>query len=54
MLESQSAYIAAAIGYADAHGLGAVQPIQSAQDAYTAEVDRMSEGTVWTAGGCQS
>jgi hypothetical protein len=46
--------IAAVIGYADAHGLGAVQPTQTAQDAYTAEVERMSEGTVWTAGGCQS
>jgi cation diffusion facilitator CzcD-associated flavoprotein CzcO len=54
MLESQANYVAAAIGYCEAHGLAAVQPTEAAQDAYTAEVERMSEGTVWTAGGCQS
>jgi cation diffusion facilitator CzcD-associated flavoprotein CzcO len=54
MLESEAAYIASAIGYAEEQGLGAVQPTEAAQEAYAAEIDRMSEGTVWTAGGCRS
>ena len=31
-----------------------MQPTRAAEDAYTAEVERMGEGTVWTAGGCRS
>jgi cation diffusion facilitator CzcD-associated flavoprotein CzcO len=54
MLESQARYIAAAVDHTAAHGLASVQPTRAAEDAYTAEVERMSEGTVWTAGGCRS
>jgi cation diffusion facilitator CzcD-associated flavoprotein CzcO len=54
MFESQANYVTAAVSYTSAHGLVSVEPTQAAQAAYTAEVDRMSEGTVWTAGGCQS
>ena len=54
MFESQAGYITAAVGYADKHGLASVEPSPTAHAAYAAEVDRMSEGTVWTAGGCQS
>jgi cation diffusion facilitator CzcD-associated flavoprotein CzcO len=54
MFESQANYITAAVGYTSAHGLAGVQPTEAAQSAYTAEVQRMSEGSVWTAGGCQS
>jgi cation diffusion facilitator CzcD-associated flavoprotein CzcO len=54
MFESQANYITAAVSYAAVHGLASVQPSHAAQAAYAAEVDRMSEGTVWTAGGCQS
>jgi cation diffusion facilitator CzcD-associated flavoprotein CzcO len=54
MFESQANYITAAVSYTAAHGLASVEPSQSAQAAYVAEVDRMSEGTVWTAGGCKS
>jgi hypothetical protein len=37
------------IGYARAHT--AVEPTSAAQDAFTAEVDRLSAGTVWITGG---
>jgi hypothetical protein len=52
MIESQVNYITAAIGYARAHQLGAVEPTLSAQRAFVAEVDELSAGSVWTAGGC--
>lgn len=54
MYESQANYIAAAISYVRAHAVAAVEPTPAAQKAFTAEVDRLSTGTVWTAGGCQS
>jgi cation diffusion facilitator CzcD-associated flavoprotein CzcO len=54
MFESQANYIAAAVGYVRDHGLASIEPTQAAQAAYAAEVDRMSAGTVWTAGGCES
>ncbi|WP_236595455.1 flavin-containing monooxygenase [Mycobacterium paraintracellulare] len=54
MYESQANYIAAAISYARAHRVAALEPSASAQKAFTAEVDRLSTGTVWTTGGCKS
>ncbi|MGH3610389.1 MAG: flavin-containing monooxygenase, partial [Pseudonocardiaceae bacterium] len=54
MFESQANYITCAVSYAHTHGLASVEPTHATQAAYTSEVDRMSEGTVWTAGGCQS
>ncbi|MDT5346928.1 MAG: hypothetical protein QOH91_215 [Mycobacterium sp.] len=54
MFESQANYIAAAIGYARAHDVASVEPTPAAQEAFTAEVDRLSAGSVWTAGGCKS
>jgi cation diffusion facilitator CzcD-associated flavoprotein CzcO len=54
MFESQANYIAAAVSYTTGNGLASVEPTQAAQSAYTIEVDRMSENTVWTAGGCES
>jgi cation diffusion facilitator CzcD-associated flavoprotein CzcO len=54
MFESQANYIAAAIGYAHAHNVAAVEPTSAAQEAFTAQVDQLSEGSVWTAGGCKS
>ena len=54
VFESQANYIAAAVGYARAHDLTALEPTSAAQDAFTAEVDRLSAGTVWTTGGCDS
>jgi cation diffusion facilitator CzcD-associated flavoprotein CzcO len=54
MFESQANYIAAAIGYARANGLTAVEPTPAAQKTFTDEVDHLSTGSVWTAGGCRS
>jgi cation diffusion facilitator CzcD-associated flavoprotein CzcO len=54
MFESQANYIAAAVSYTRDHELASVEPTPAAQATYTADIDRISEGTVWTAGGCQS
>jgi cation diffusion facilitator CzcD-associated flavoprotein CzcO len=54
MFESQANYIAAAVGYVRDHDLAAVEPTAAAQQAFTDEVDRLGEGTVWTSGGCKS
>jgi cation diffusion facilitator CzcD-associated flavoprotein CzcO len=54
MYESQVRYLTSAITYASRHGLASVQPTPAAQADYAKEMQRMSDGTVWTAGGCQS
>ena len=54
MIESQANYIAGAVGYARGHRIAAVEPTTAAQQAFTDEVDRLGEGTVWTSGGCKS
>ncbi|OBK39173.1 4-hydroxyacetophenone monooxygenase [Mycobacterium sp. 1245111.1] len=54
MYESQANYIASALSYARAHSVTALEPTAEAQDAFTAKVDRLSIGTVWTSGGCRS
>ncbi|AHH19813.1 putative monooxygenase [Nocardia nova SH22a] len=54
MFESQANYIAGAIGYARDHDLAAVEPTAAAQRAFARDVERLGEGTVWTAGGCTS
>jgi hypothetical protein len=54
MFQSQANYIAAAVSYAQADGLAGIEPTPAAQAAFTADVDQQSEGTVWTAGGCDS
>jgi hypothetical protein len=54
MIESQVNYIVAAVEYAHAHQLAAIEPSPGAQQAFTADVDALSAGSVWTAGGCKS
>lgn len=54
MIESQTNYITAAIRYARTHGIAAIEPTVAAQDAFTAEVDKLSAASVWTEGGCNS
>ena len=54
MFESQANYIAGALGYARDHDLAAVEPTPAAQQAFTDDVERLGEGTVWTTGGCTS
>ncbi|WP_063012453.1 flavin-containing monooxygenase [Nocardia kruczakiae] len=54
MFESQANYIAGALGYARDHDLDAIEPTAAAQQAFTEDVERLGEGSVWTAGGCTS
>ena len=54
MLESQAAYVADAVRWADEHGVTALEPTRRAQDAFVEDVERLGRGTVWTAGGCTS
>jgi cation diffusion facilitator CzcD-associated flavoprotein CzcO len=54
MIEAQIAHLVGAMRYMGRHGLAAIEPRATAQDAFVAGVDRRMEGTVWTAGGCRS
>jgi cation diffusion facilitator CzcD-associated flavoprotein CzcO len=54
MLEAQIAYVAGALRHMRANGLAALEVEPSVQAAFNAQVDRWSQGTVWTAGGCKS
>jgi cation diffusion facilitator CzcD-associated flavoprotein CzcO len=54
MIEAQIAYLRRALRYRREHGLATLEPTAEAQAAYVAEVDRGTEGSVWTAGGCDS
>jgi cation diffusion facilitator CzcD-associated flavoprotein CzcO len=54
MIEAQIAYLRRALRYRRQHGLGTLEPTERAQAAYIAAVDRGTEGSVWTAGGCLS
>ena len=54
MAEAQIEHAVAALRTMDESGLAAVEPKAEAQAAWTAEVDALAEGTVWTSGGCAS
>jgi cation diffusion facilitator CzcD-associated flavoprotein CzcO len=54
MIEAQIAYLGGALRYAREHGLATLEPTPAAQAAYIAELDRDTQGSVWTAGGCLS
>jgi cation diffusion facilitator CzcD-associated flavoprotein CzcO len=54
MIESQLEYVAGALRHLERTGAAAIEPTPEAQDAFVEEVGRMGEGTVWTAGGCES
>ncbi|MGZ4192303.1 MAG: flavin-containing monooxygenase [Solirubrobacteraceae bacterium] len=54
MIEAQIAYLRRALRYRREHGLATLEPTAEAQEAYAAELDRDTEGSVWTAGGCLS
>lgn len=54
MFESQINYITAAVGYSARNRVGALEPTEQAQDAFNELVDKQTQGTVWTAGGCTS
>lgn len=54
MIEAQIAYLRRALRYRREHGLATLEPTARAQAAYVEAVDRGTEGSVWTAGGCAS
>lgn len=54
MIESQINYVLDALHTMRRHAASTVEVRAEAQAAYNAELDRMTEGTVWVSGGCQS
>ena len=54
MIESQIAYVLDALRTMRRSGARTVEVREDAQAAYNAELDRMTEGTVWVSGGCTS
>jgi cation diffusion facilitator CzcD-associated flavoprotein CzcO len=54
MIESQIDYVLDALRAMRRHGARTVEVLPSAQRAYNAEIQRMTRGTVWVAGGCSS
>jgi cation diffusion facilitator CzcD-associated flavoprotein CzcO len=54
MAEAQAGYIRQALEHMERAGVGAIEPRQEAQDAWNAQIQRKSEGTVWLNGGCRS
>ena len=54
MIESQVEYVLDALRTMRARGAGTLEVREEAQRAYNAELDRMTEGTVWVTGGCSS
>src|SRR5579875_301693 len=54
MIEAQIDYLQRLLGHRARVGAAAVEPTPEAQAASVADVDRGTEGSVWTAGGCTS
>jgi hypothetical protein len=54
MIEAQIEHILGALRYMNATETAAVEPRAAAQARFVRQVDRWSEGTVWTDGGCRS
>ena len=54
MIESQINYVAGALKAMRRRGARVVDVRPEAQAAYNAEIDAMTEGTVWVSGGCSS
>jgi cation diffusion facilitator CzcD-associated flavoprotein CzcO len=54
MIESQISYVAGALKAMRRRGAGLVDVRPEAQAAYNAQIDKLTEGTVWVSGGCAS
>jgi len=54
MIEAQVSYLMKALAYRDAHGYATLEASPQAQSNFLAEVERATNGSVWTAGGCVS
>ena len=53
-LESQIAYVMGALKTMDRRGVRRIEVRAEAMEDFVAEVDRRSESSVWTAGGCKA
>ena len=54
MIESQIAYVLDALQVARRERLGVIEVRREVEEAYRAEMQRRTNGTVWTSGGCTS
>ncbi len=54
MIEAQIAYLRQALGHRRRLGLATLEPTAAAQARYVQRLDRDTEGSVWTSGGCAS
>jgi cation diffusion facilitator CzcD-associated flavoprotein CzcO len=54
MVESQVNYVVGAISELERSGARTVEVRREVQEAFNADLERRHQGTVWTAGGCQS
>lgn len=54
MFEAQAKYVVDAVRYSAAHGVTQLEPTPAAQHEFTTMVDRLTDGSVWTSGGCTS
>jgi cation diffusion facilitator CzcD-associated flavoprotein CzcO len=54
MIESQVEYVGDALATMRRHGAGRLEVRAEVQAAYNAEVQRLTQGTVWVSGGCAS
>jgi cation diffusion facilitator CzcD-associated flavoprotein CzcO len=54
MIEAQIQYLMGALRTLRRNALRTIEVRPEAQAAYNAEIDRMTEGTVWVTGGCKS
>lgn len=52
--EAQAGYVVEALAELDKRGDAALEPTAEAQDAWTEDIQRRSQGTVWLGGGCAS
>ncbi|WP_243640428.1 flavin-containing monooxygenase [Nocardioides jejuensis] len=54
MFEAQVNYVRKAISHADKANAATIEPTAVAQAAFVSKVDRLTDGSVWTSGGCDS
>jgi len=54
IIEAQVDYILGALDYASAKGIEVIEARPEAEDAYVAQLQRRSAGTVWVEGGCKT
>jgi hypothetical protein len=54
MIEAQIEHVLGALKHLESSGSAAIEPRRAVQERFVQNVDRWSEGTVWTDGGCDS